>query len=380
MSILSFQQFGHALRDFIARAALASPSTGAEEPEFNHLARQLFALQYRSVPAYQQICQRAGARPETLEGWEQIPAVPTRAFQEFDFTSLPEAERTTVFHSSGTTGQHPSRHFHSADSLAIYEASLLPWCNAHLLGDLDALIEADRIGPLDKLAFLALTPPPSWAPNSSLAYMFETVRRKLGARDSLFTGQLDATGAWEIDFDATLFALRKSMCANRPVVLLGTAFLFVHLLDFFAKNNMRYRLAEGSRVLETGGYKGRSRTVPKAELHQLVRKHLGITDEFIVGEYGMSELSSQAYDRTAGKPGERFFHFPPWARALVISPETGRPAPAGTIGLLRVIDLANVRSVLAIQTEDLAVQQAGGFELVGRAPEAVARGCSLLSA
>jgi hypothetical protein len=194
------------------------------------------------------------------------------------------------------------------------------------------------------------------------------------------------------------------MCANRPLILLGTAFNFVHLLDHFAATNMRYRLARGSRVLETGGYKGQSREVPKTELHASITKHLGIAPEYIVTEYGMSELSSQAYDCVAGedvvqsprsnvqgRPNalshsptfslthSRLFHFPPWTRAQVISPETGMEVPEGETGLLRIFDLANVRSVMGIQTEDLAIRRGHGFELIGRATQAELRGCSLMS-
>jgi hypothetical protein len=61
------------------------------------------------------------------------------------------------------------------------------------------------------------------------------------------------------------------------------------------------------------------------------------------------------------------FHFPPWARACVISPETGAEAGEGETGLLRVFDLANIGSVMAVQTEDLAVRRGDGFELLGRA-------------
>jgi hypothetical protein len=37
-----------------------------------------------------------------------------------------------------------------------------------------------------------------------------------------------------------------------------------------------------------------------------------------------------------------------------------------------------VRSVIAIQTEDLAARSGGGFELVGRVPQTGPRGCSLM--
>jgi hypothetical protein len=38
-----------------------------------------------------------------------------------------------------------------------------------------------------------------------------------------------------------------------------------------------------------------------------------------------------------------------------------------------------VYSVMAIQTEDLGVRRGDGFELLGRAAEVEARGCSLMS-
>jgi hypothetical protein len=138
------------------------------------------------------------------------------------------------------------------------------------------------------------------------------------------------------------------------------------------------RFPAGSRVFETGGYKGRSRSIPKAELHQLIEEQLGIPQSHIISEYGMSELSSQGYDRTAGKNGTRIFQFPPWARAIVISPETRDEVPDGGTGLLRIYDLANVGSILAVQTEDLAIRRGEGFELIGRAAFAEPRGCSLL--
>jgi hypothetical protein len=159
-------------------------------------------------------------------------------------------------------------------------------------------------------------------------------------------------------------------------LILGTAFSFVHLLDFLAEKELRVRLPERSRIMETGGYKNRSRTMPKPELHTLITQFLGIPREQIICEYGMSELSSQAYD--SGNYG-RHFQFSPWARVQIISPETGREVGDGETGLIRIFDLANVFSVAAIQTEDLAVRRGHGFDLIGRATLAEPRGCSLMT-
>ena len=94
----------------------------------------------------------------------------------------------------------------------------------------------------------------------------------------------------------------------------------------------------------------------------------------------MSELSSQAYDGVVGHAGdESVFQFPPWARVQIISPETGHIAEPGQTGLIRVFDLANVYSVLAIQTQDLGIRRGAGFELLGRGMHTEPRGCSLMA-
>ena len=51
----------------------------------------------------------------------------------------------------------------------------------------------------------------------------------------------------------------------------------------------------------------------------------------------------------------------------------------GETGLIRVFDLANVYSVMAVQTEDLGIRHGDGFALAGRAVLAEPRGCSLMA-
>ena len=124
--------------------------------------------------------------------------------------------------------------------------------------------------------------------------------------------------------------------------------------------------------METGGYKGTGRTLTKAELYAGFTT-LALGPDQIVNEYGMTELSTPFYTRGLDRPHAG----PPWARALVIDPETGCEVAEGETGTVRLFDLANVGSVLAIQTQDLAVRRADGtFELLGRDPAALPRGCS----
>jgi hypothetical protein len=384
-------------RDAALRRPVGAARQPHQEPEFDSLALELFALQFKSNAVYRKICKARNLVPGVVEHWTQIPSVPTSAFKELDLTCLAAVERTVVFHSSGTTEQRPSRHFHSPESLRLYEASLIPWFLENVLPDLRFTIYDLRL--------VCLTPPPAQAPHSSLVHMFETIRQKLGGASvpasRTFFGDIAADdGSWTLNFDATLAALNSSLVTRHPSLLLGTAFSFVHLLDHLAERNLHFDLPTGSRVMETGGYKNRSRSMPKMELHQLITEKLGVPPSHIICEYGMSELSSQAYDlgalasrrrvsslcleqdagETPALPGSvtGHFHFPPWTRAQIISPETGLEVADGETGLIRVFDLANVFSVMAIQTEDLGVRRGDGFELIGRATLAEPRGCSLM--
>lgn len=392
---IAFSEYIARVRDFIHLQAgpweeFRTPAPSRAEAQFNELALSLFALQFRHNPVLRPLCESRGLRPECVTDWRQIPAVPTAAFKDYEVTTLPPAQRTTLFLSSGTTEQRPSRHFHDAASLSVYESSLLPWFQAHLLAGLAACAPSatatTSTKSSERMSLICLTPSPALAPHSSLVHMMETVSRSFPWRDCLFGGRVEADGAWTLDMEQVVSALEKAATANAPLALLGTAFGFVHLLDYLAAHRRRFRLPAGSRVMETGGYKGRSRGLSKTDLHTLISQSLGIPEPYIVCEYGMSELSSQAYDRPAGFAGigdqvaKRVFRFPPWARAQIISPETGREVGHGETGLIRVFDLANVHSVLAVQTEDLGVRRDDGLELLGRVATATPRGCSLMSA
>jgi hypothetical protein len=377
---LTFSEFGQRLRRLICSSL---PDAGAAveqqrpqmEAQFNELALALFQLQFEHNAPYRALCHARNVSPQAVTHWSHIPFVTTTAFKELDLTSLEPEERTTVFHSSGTTGQQPSRHFHSVKSLTLYEASLLGWFQTRAL---ESITRQTSHAPV----MVSLTPPAAAVPHSSLVHMFETIRRTLASPESSFTGELDESGAWRVNTQATVTALREAMAAPRPLLVLGTAFNFLHLLDHLAATGATCPLPPDSCVLETGGYKGRSRSLPKSELHSLITQSLGVPSGGILCEYGMSELSSQAYEfkvqssefKVQGSDG--VFRFPPWARVQIIAPETGEEVPKGETGLIRVCDLANVYSVMAIQTEDLGVRRADGFELIGRAAQAEPRGCS----
>jgi len=355
----------------------------ATRSSFTALALQLFGLHFKHNDIYRRLCLKIGATPGAVKDWQQLPSIPTQLFKEMDVTCLPPPERTTVFYSSGTTGHSPSRHYHNDISLELYEASVKSWFRAYLIESPFAQGEDSDAPFAEKpVAGLILTPDRDQAPNSSLVWMFEAIRRWKNWPANSFLGEVGPDGEWTIKEAKVLYAIHSAVTAGSPLLLLGTSLLLARLVEYMAERNLQYCLPPGSRVMHTGGYKGRLRKIAPEKLEDGLRKLLGLPSHAMVTEYGMSELSSQAYKRTHVSGPEQMdeiFHFPPWARVQVISPETGKEINEGEKGLLRICDLANVYSAMIIQTEDMAVRRGTGFELLGRAEGSEVRGCSRMS-
>ena len=321
-------------------ALIARSSGEITDAEFNAVALEIFRFQREANKPYRQFCAFQKA-PAELADWRAIPAVPTGAFRHAKLRAFPEAETCATFRTSGTTGEGYGSHFFR--SLRLYEASIL---------------RAWQTLALPPLPQVILTQRPGDAPHSSLCHMMGT----LGALGPQ-TWCIDAGGALDVS------ALRRA-AASGPVLVLGTALAFLHLFEQLGRE--RISLPAGSLAMETGGYKGTGRALAKPELYARFGDALGVEPDAILNEYSMTELSSQWYTRGLGRPHRG----PAWTRALVIDPETGLEAPEGGRGVLRVIDLANLGSVAAIETQDLAVRRGAGFDLIGRDPAAIPRGCS----
>lgn len=365
-----------------------------DEAAFDRLALRLFAHQYEALAPYRAYCQRRGALPQRMRHWSEIPAVPVQAFKDARLIGEEEGAvpaPARVFRTSGTTtdGQRPGEHALSPAALALYHASLLPTFRAFVLPELAP-------GATTALVPLVLGPAAADAPHSSLWHMVDVVVRVLfteAPRHFLGAGVAAGPGAAALDATGLARACDEATAAKRPACLFATDLALDRFLTAVEALDWTTRLPHGSRVMHTGGAKGRRRAIDPGALHARVSAVLGVPARSCVNEYGMTELTSQFYDATlrhgaldAALPRTKFG--PPWVRARVVDPHTLEPLPPGRPGLLRILDLANRGSVAAILTEDraVAVETAdfGGapagsppFRLLGRAQGSEPRGCSL---
>jgi hypothetical protein len=339
-----------ARRDLDARALewMRETDWRDDEARFESLALDLFQFQFERCEPYRRFCEARGRTPSTVVAWQEVPAVPAGAFKEVELRSFPKELERATFRTSGTS-QVRRGELH-LDTLELYEASLLPPIRRLLFPDLE---EGERA------ELIVLAPSPAELPDSSLSHMFGCMLDAIGTDESRFAGDL---------------SLRDLEDAERPLTLCGTAFAFVHLLDGAG----RARLPDGSRILETGGFKGRSREVSRDALYDAIEAKLGVPRGRIVNQYGMTELGSQFYDSVLREPERpRRKLGPPWARVRIVDPVSGLDAPPASSGVIRIHDLANTGSVAAIETADLGRRIEDGFEVLGREPGAEERGCSI---
>ncbi len=347
-------------------ACIAEPGRVVGDDEFNRVALEVFAHQYDSVPLYRRLCELRGGAPSNVDHWSRIPAAPADLFKEDLGTPSGAAE----FLSSGTTqGEgRRSRHSVSARSYEVYRRSSV----AHF----SAMVLPDTPGPM---SVLVLGPLAVSHPASSLGHMFGFVADAVAAEGATVQ-PFDADG--RLDVDAAVAWLEAATASTRPVLVLALSSAITAVFEALRSRKLALRLPADSRLVDTGGNKG-GRTLSRAGILKAAWRFLHIPAYLCVGEYGMTELLSQFYEdayhsRWSGSLEPRAKVGPAWTRTLVVDPATLEPVARGERGILRHVDLANMESIAAVQTLDIGMAKGRGFDVLGRAGGAEARGCSQL--
>lgn len=304
---------------------------------FEAAALALFRFQSEACPPYREYLRRIGIRPETVGQFREIPFLPIELFKSHE-VYCGETPPEVVFTSSATTGMIPSRH--PMRSLALYE---------------QAFRGAFRTfyGDPARWSLYALLPNYLRRKGSSLVYMADRLIADCGSG-----------GFYLDDCDALL----RDMAADpKPKILLGVSYALWDLAERYAPK------LHDTVVMETGGMKGYREEIPKEEFHRILCDAFGV--EAIHSEYGMAELTSQAYSQ-----GGNRFRCPAWMRVVCRDVnDPFEPLPAGSRGGLNIVDLANLWSCAFIQTQDVGqVAADGSFVVEGRIDHAEIRGCNLL--
>ena len=349
---------------------------GVPEPKALGLNIDLLEYQRLYHPLYGKYCALHG---RTSRGVSLLdyPPLPVECFKRADVCPFDVRRTVAEFRSSGTT--EGTRSVHRFRDLGLYQRSMLYAFTALIAG---------KFAPESRM--LSLMPSYADNPHSSLGYMLSRLTDLMGEGGSGCYFSMERG----LDVEGLCAQLEEASSLGHAVHLMGPSFAYVELLDRLGER--RFASAPGSTLLETGGYKGRSREIPRGELRDMLADRLGIARRFIYGEYGMCELSSQGYEicaiTTEGElPDEGLYIFPGWVKCVVYNPETMAPVLPGNAGQIAIFDLCNLDSAAYVLTGDVGVLEPldgplrkrvpghprHALRLMGRAASAVPKGCSM---
>lgn len=321
--------------------------------DFNSLACQLFAYQFEHIPLARAYFEKCGVSPGSLERFTAIPPIGLNIFKRYEL--FDESSCLKTFRTSGTSGKGRGSSCFAADDLELMRLAILVNAKATLFAD------------QQKTRFMMLVPSPLDAPDIIMAHGMAQIAEEWATEPAFYA---ISKGAF-LGPEAVAY-LQKCIADQAPVTIIGGSFGFVNFIDKVAPDLGSLPLPLGSRVLDAGGFKGRSRELTRADFLTMMADFFHLPAEQCLNLYGLTELGSQFYSRghDAKKP-------PHWTRVRICHPLTLEEVADGGEGIALLYDLTNVARPLAILTDDLGRRLGSGFEISGRASGSAPRGCSL---
>jgi phenylacetate-coenzyme A ligase PaaK-like adenylate-forming protein len=312
------------------------------DTEFNEIALEIFRYQYNNNHIYKQFIDINDFKISEINHYKNIPFLPIEFFKTHKILSsniIPEI----FFESSGTSGMTRSRHYIS--NINLYEKSFLKSFETFF-------------GNIANYCLIALLPNYQEQKNSSLIYMINKLITATQNNDS---------GFYLYNLENLANKLIDLKEKKQKTILFGVTYALLDLAEKFPVN------IPEAIIFETGGMKGRRKEMIREELHNTLKTAFKVNT--IHGEYGMTELLSQAYSKENGR-----FYAPKWMKILIR--ETNDPFSIldnNKTGGINIIDLANIESCSFIATQDLGIHfEDGSFEISGRFDNSDIRGCNLM--
>lgn len=321
--------------------------------DFNSLACQLFAYQFAHIPSARAYYQKCGISPENLQDFTAIPPIGLNIFKRYELFDGSSCDKT--FRTSGTSGKGRGASCFATEDLGLMGLAILENAKTTLFAD------------GQKTRFMMLVPSPEEAPDIIMAHGMAQIATEWATEPVFYA---ISQGAF-LGKEAVAY-LQKCIVDKAPVTIIGGSFGFVNFIDKVAPQLGSLPLPAGSRVLDAGGFKGRSRELTRKGFLEMMADFFKLPAEQCFNLYGLTELGSQFYSR--GHEEKKPAH---WTRVRICHPLTLHEVEDGGEGIALLYDLTNVARPLAILTDDLGRRRGSGFEIMGRASGSAPRGCSL---
>lgn len=306
--------------DELISAAPYSLDRPQKEALFVPLLVEAFERNARAIPEFAGYLRKSQFDPHQAKCIADFPPLPVTVFKHFALRTCAENEVVRELHSSGTTGQMPSRIFLDKATLHRQRRALIAILQSYLGSQ--------------RRPYLVLDVPEAAAAEGALTARGAAIRGLENFAAQTVYGMRTVDGKPQLDMDAVeQFAAQHG---RSPVLVFGFTFLIWSVaLPALEAAGTRLGL-EQSTVFHGGGWKKlKEQQVSKDEFNTRAAQMFGCRPERVLDFYGMVEqVGSIFVDCEAGHK-----HPPNFATVIIRDPLTFRQQPIGKEGLIEVVSL-----------------------------------------
>lgn len=325
-----------------------------------------------NCPDYNQILTAKGFETSVMRSAADlhlIPPIPTLFYKSHGLYSVPESKMIITSTTSGTKGTPTTV---GLDRRTCYYGALM----------LKRTLSYHRIFSPVPANYLIMGYEPSKHNHMGAVkttfggtFLAPPLHREYALKDN-------GTG-YDLNPDGISRCLHKWDRSAFPVRILGFPAYLYFMMKLLRENRMKVRLHPKSMIILGGGWKQfLNEKVEKEELYRMAEETLGISEHNIKEIFGVVE-SNVLYCACKN----HHFHVPVYGRVIIRDPQTMKPVPGGTPGLLGLLSpLVGSMPIGSIITDDIAVLHDGRecgcginspyFEVLGRTGMAEIKTCA----
>ncbi|ACU37608.1 acyl-CoA reductase [Actinosynnema pretiosum subsp. pretiosum] len=302
--------------------------------------------------------------PEVARYWRQTGrgvGIPDVAYKSGGPHLFPDETPVRVFRTSGTTGSTRGEVRYTKLGLELKRLAVTAGAKLNV---------ATGAG---RTAVIRFAPTEEDQPGMAIAFDMARIEEEVGAPE--LSGSIIGPNGMELDKLTAM--LDAAVAEGAPVVMVGATFAFVNVCDALRGLGRSWELPPGSKVVDGGGFKGRSRVMAVPQLRATLTEVFGVVEFDNI--FGMTELAHQLFNASPtrlGPLGESPKAWRPWGGARLRAAGTRELITEGR-GLVEVTDLCLLDRPCAVLTGDVGIGSPEGVAIAGRVAGAASRGCSL---
>ncbi|MEN3045308.1 MAG: hypothetical protein ABDH37_08890, partial [Candidatus Hydrothermales bacterium] len=221
----------------------------------------VFKFQYENNELYKKFCISIGKDKNKVKSLDDIPLLPVRFFKLYEIKSYKNKHKLN-FLSSGTSEHLKSKSLY-------YDTEFL---NKSILTSFEYFLLPDSL----KANFYIFFEPFEIRKISSLSYMLTLVAKNF-AKNFYFIYNRK-------QYEEIFKKLKRE---KSKVIILGTTISIYDFIIYLKEKNKKLKLKESSRIMDTGGWKGKKVYLSENNLLKIYNTFFGISEHYVVNEYGM---------------------------------------------------------------------------------------------